>query len=164
MGNTGFKVFTVIVFAAFAFLVYQMIGIVGGVMTDASFREKAETVSGVCERCWAEKRTHKNGSHHYQTEVYYIAVKYQYAGKTYHNDRIYSERKLRSGDSVRLYVHPDNPSDSRLNMPGTLDYLPAALIFLPFLIVTGVCAFRIIRYYLSGQKGPLPVPQIPVQK
>jgi len=74
------------------------------------FMETAEPVLAKCTRVWMTSSTDDDGD---TTYYYHADVDYEYDNIPYHAYDISVDGSTSEGDTIMIYINPDNPNDAR---------------------------------------------------
>ena len=79
------------------------------------FMSKSVSVSAVCTRVWDVENTDDEG---YTTTSTFADAIYEYNGEEYTAKGLYVKFNQKEGDTVTVYINPDNPSENRQQLKG----------------------------------------------
>ena len=117
------------------------------------FMSKSVSVSAVCTRVWDVENTDDEG---YTTTSTFADAIYEYNGEEYTAKGLSVAFNQKEGDTVTIYINPDNPSETRQQLKsGGFDlelkvgkiFIGAGVIIILIYIVSGIISllFRGVR-------------------
>lgn len=145
MSETAAKypvLFAVIGIAFLVFAIFLSVGIFVRSNEINRAVDKNVTVNGTVTRVWTTKSRRKISKHNYKTVItYHASVGYEYNGRKYTNsDLSFGSKTVLTGEIVRLYIDPDNPSVSYrgrsdfLSLPNILTCMIPLFMGMSFII------------------------------
>ena len=144
-------------------IVFILIAIImaGSMAYEISYAQKTMSegvsVSAVCTKRWSETKTtrHKSKGHTTKTTkhtYYYANADYTYNGQEYNCHKLSVDSGTQVGDTIRLYILPENPA--KYIQPGKATFsIPLAVICVVFFSMGVSAVSRGVAYRKRVQRG-----------